>query len=202
MVPGGGVIVDPDTSGLFSSGGSVLSTTADDVSITYNYIGSFAEAKNVFNAGGLTFVNAGIGEDDGGDSTPQPSINVVQAAAGLVDFGFSTNLYGGGSVNNVSGNNPFAGGLPSYLMSYLEPDGEEGDWKLTTAPTNFVLVLFDDAGRGADRNDYDDLGVIAVAAPLPASLPFFVTALGGLALMVWRRKTVSEPPVAPTKEGA
>lgn len=188
LIPGGGVIVDSDASGLFSSGGSILSTTAANVVITYTYIGSFAEAKNVFNAGGQTFVNAGIGERDGGDSMPQPSINVVQAAAGPVDFEFSTNLDGGGSVNNLSGNNPFAGGLPSYLMSYLEPDGEDGDWKLTTAPTNVVLVLFDDAGRGEDANDYDDLGVVAIATPVPASLPLFAGALGGLAIMVWRRR--------------
>lgn len=195
LVPGGGVIADPDSSGLFSSGGAQLSTTAANVAISFDYIGSFAEATNVFNAGSATFQNSGIGETGGGDSSPQPPIQVVQAVAGPVDFGFSTSLDGGSFVDNVSGSNPVGVGLVSYLMSFLESDGAEGDWKLTTDPTNIVLILFDDAGKGPDANDFDDLGVIAIATPLPASLPLFAAALGGLVVMVWRRNArVSSAP--------
>lgn len=191
LVPGGGVIGNPDFSGLFSSGGAQLSTTAGNVTITYDYIGSFAEATNVFNAGSGTFENSGIGETGGGDFSPQVPITVVQEVAGLVDFGFSTSLNGGSSVGNLSGNNAVGSGLISYLMSYLEPDGGGGDWKLTSDPTNVVLILFDDAGKGPDANDFDDLGVIAIATPLPPALPIFAAALGGLVLMVWRRKQKS-----------
>lgn len=192
LVPGGGVIVDPDGGELFWSGGATLSTTAADVAITYNYIGSFAEATNVFSAGGLTFQNSGVGEDGGGDSMPRAPIHAFQALAGPVDFAFSTSLDGGSSVGNIAGNNAVGSGFVNYLMSYLEPAGVDGDWKLTSAPGNAVLILFDDAGKGPDRNDYDDLGVIAIATPLPASLPLFAAALGGLGLMVWRRTTKNE----------
>lgn len=188
LVPGGGVIGDPDMSGLFSSSGATLSTTGGNVTITYDYIGSFAEATNVFNTPGGSFQNTGIGERGGGDSTPQAPITVAQALGGPVDFGFSTSLGSGSSVSNISGNNPVGAGLISYLMSYLEPDGGDGDWKLTSDPTDVVLILFDDAGRGPDSNDFDDLGVVAIATPLPASLPIFASALAGLVLLVWRRK--------------
>lgn len=192
LVPGGGVIGNPDDTRLFWSGGAQLSTTAANVTITYDYIGSFAEATNVFNAGSGTFMSSGIGEDGGGDSSPRPSFSVRQPSAGLVDFGFSTSLGGGASVGNISGNNAVGDRVISYLMSYLEPDGVDGDWKLTSEPTSMILILMDDAGRGIDGGDYDDLGVIAVATPVPASLPIFGTALAGLGLMVWRRKTKSQ----------
>lgn len=187
LVPGGGIIADPDNSGLFSSGGARLSTTAGNVTITYDYIGSFAEAMNVFDAVNGSFMNSGKGEEDGGDSTPQPSIRDVQASAGPVDFTLSTNLNGGMSVDNLSGGNPVGSGLVGYLMSYLAPDGTFGDWKLTSEPTNVMLILMDDGGRGLEAGDYDDLGVVAFATPLPAALPLMVTALVGLGLMTWRR---------------
>ncbi len=189
LVPGGGVIGDTDGGGLFWSGGAQLFTTAGNVAITYEYIGSFAEATNVFNAGGSAFVNSGIGEDGGGDSVAQASIGVLQGSAGAVDFEFSTNLNGGSSVGNISGNNAVGAGLIGYLMSYLAPDGAGGDWKLTSESTNVVLILMDDAGRGIESGDYDDLGVVAIATPVPAALLLFGTALSGLGLMVWRRDT-------------
>jgi hypothetical protein len=188
LVPGGGAIADPDLSGLFTSGGAQLSTTAANVAITYDYIGSFAEASNIFTTGGASFRNSGVGERGGGDAVAQPRIEVVQPVPGPVDFAFSTSIYGGSSVANIAGNNPVGGGAVNYLMAYLEPRGVGGDWKLTGTAGSVVLILFDDGGRGPDRNDYDDLGIIAIAAPLPASLPLFAAALGGLGLMAWRRR--------------
>lgn len=199
LVPGGGIIRDPDSSPLFSNAGARLLTTADQVAITYNYIGSFAEATNVFSAGGLMFENAGLGERGGGDFASRPPIQVVQAAAGPLDFAFATSLDGGSSVTNLSGRNAVGGGLVNYLMAYLEPHGRDGDWKLTDDATNVVLILFDDAGRGPDGNDYDDLGVIAIAAPIPASLPLFAAALCGLGLMMLRRKGPGGAPGTPAE---
>lgn len=188
LVAAGGIIRDPDVSTVFSSGEAQLLTAAEHVAITYTYTGSFAEAVNVFHAGGLMFQNSGVGERVGGDAAPQRTIEIVQAAAGPVAFAFSSSLNGGSSVINLSGSNTVGGGLANYLMAYLEPNGTDGEWRLINGATQAVLILADDTGWGPDSNDYDDLGIVVIAAPIPASLPLFAAALCGLGLMMLRRK--------------
>jgi hypothetical protein len=182
------VIDDADYSGLFARGGAQLSTTADNVTLSYDYIGSFAGATNSFNAPGGSFTTLGLDEGVGGDSTARPDFSVTQALAGLVGFGFSTSL-DGSSVDNAVANNPAGAGAITFAASYLElREGEEGVlWEISDTPTNAVLLLLDDSGAGSD-SDYDDLGVVLVATPIPASLPLFGTALVGLWLLGWRWK--------------
>ena len=189
LVPLGGVIDDRDASGLFWSAGTQVSTTANNVTLSYNYIGSLAAAINVFSTSGGSFTTPGLSESAGGDSTPQASFSVSQALAGLVDFSFSSGS-GGASVGNVAGNNAAGSGAITFSAAYLELQEAPGGgvlWEITDTPTNFVLLLLDDSGAGADA-DYDDLGVVLVATPIPAALPLLGTALVGLALLGWRRR--------------
>jgi len=57
-----------------------------------------------------------------------------------------------------------------------------------------VYAFFDDSGAGPDR-DFDDMVIridasisSAPAAPLPGALPLFVSGLGAIGLVGWRRK--------------
>lgn len=187
LVPGGGGIDDADNSGLFSSAGANLSTTADAVSLNYHYIGSLAAATNSFSAGGNSFESRRISEARGGDSVAQPSFTITQALAGFADFSFASRSGRRSVVNGA--NNPVAGAAVDFLLAYLEPMGG-GDWEITDTPTNTVLLLFEDGGP-ARNPDHDDLGVIVVATPIPGALPLILTALSALGVMVWRRNCAS-----------
>jgi len=189
LVPLGGVIADTDGSGLFWDQGAQLSTTADNVTLSFNYIGSFGSATNTFSAGGGSFTTLGLDETVGGDFTAQPGFDLVQALPGLIDFSFAS-TFDNGSVSNITGNNPAGSGQINYLAAYLElVEGGGGGvlWELSDTPTNVVLLLLDDAGAGPD-SDYDDLGVVVVATPIPAAFPLFGTALVGFGIMGWQRR--------------
>jgi hypothetical protein len=65
LVPLGGIIDDLDSSGLFAASRTQLLTTADNVTLSYNYIGSLAAATNVFSTSGGSFTTAGLAESAG-----------------------------------------------------------------------------------------------------------------------------------------
>lgn len=178
-----------DGGGLFWSQGAQLSTTADNVTLSFNYIGSLGAATNTFSTSGGSFTTLGLDEAAGGDSTAQDSFSVVQASAGLVDFTYSTTV-DGSSVSNTAGNNPSGAGNINYSAAFLDfqrTGSGEFIWELSSSPTNVVLLLLDDSGAGPDL-DFDDLGVVVVATPIPAALPLFATAIFGLGLMGWLRR--------------
>lgn len=176
LVPGGGVIVDSDNSGMVPGGAAMFSTTAPNVSLNYNYIGAFAAATNTFSTSGGSFVTTGVPEPVG-DSTAQPAFDVLQASVGEIQFDFSST----------------AGDDNTFWVAYLEATNDTpGDfvWEITDTPTNVALILFDDIFPTGDR-DFDDLGVVVVATPIPAALPLFTGAIVGLGLIGWRRKARS-----------
>lgn len=183
LVPLGGII-DADASGLFWSQGAQVSTTAANVSLSFNYIGSLASATNTFMTPGGAFTTPGLDETDGGDAFARPAITVNQALPDVIDFGYATTVNGAIVANG--GNDSAGGGTINFLAAYLEPQRGGGDvvWEITDTPSNAVLLLLDDGGAGPDL-DYDDLGVVLVATPIPAALPLFVAALVSLGLMRW-----------------
>lgn len=176
LVPGGGVIVDSDNSGMVPGGSAMFSTTAPNVTLSYNYIGSLALAINTFSAGGGSFTTTGV-EEPVGDSTAQPPFDVVQASAGEIQFDFSSTI----------------GTDTRFWVGYLEATSDTPGsyvWEITDTPTDVALLLFDDFFTDGDK-DFDDLGVVVVASPvpLPAALPLFAAAMVGLGLIGWRSKS-------------
>jgi len=173
LVPGGGVIVDSDNSGMVPGGSAMFSTTAPNVTLNYNYIGSFALATNTFSTSGGSFTTTGVPEPVG-DSTAQPPFDVLQASAGEIQFDFSSTI----------------GTDTRFWVGYLEATSDTPGsyvWEITDTPTNVALLLFDDFFTDGDK-DFDDLGVVVVATPIPAALPLFAGAMVGLGLIGWRSR--------------
>ena len=76
-------------------------------------------------------------------------------------------------------------GWNSYSYSFVPPIS------IGTAhsPTSFKLMFEDFNGAGPTAgNAYFDNILVTVETPLPAALPLFVSSLGGLGMLGWRRK--------------
>ncbi len=65
LVPLGGIIDDLDASGLFGAARTQLLTTANNFTLSYNYIGSLAAASNVFSTSGGSFTTPGLSRKRG-----------------------------------------------------------------------------------------------------------------------------------------
>ena len=174
-----------------------LSTTVNDVKLTFHFGGSESGFDNTLNAGGQTHTEA----DKSPASWPGSlAINpVTQDLKGSVDMfftssGFSEQLKPG--LGDESKSIAFA-----YLANT--------SGAISDSPTDIVLFALDDGGSTAD-GDYDDYvgyvvaegplteGPLAPATlaapvatvmptPIPAALPLFVTAMVGLGLLGRRR---------------
>jgi hypothetical protein len=175
-----------------------LSTTQNDVKLTFYFLGSESGFNNTLNLGG-----PGGGTHTEVDNPPYPASwpgslvigPVTQASAGSVDMfftssGFSRKLEPG--LGDTS---------KSIAFAYL---ANTSGATISATPTDIVLFALDDSGSRAD-DDYDDyvgyikaerpLAPATLAAPvvpvmptpIPAALPLFATAMVGLGLLGRRR---------------
>jgi hypothetical protein len=169
---------------------ATLSTTQNNVKLTFHFLGSESGFKNTLNVGGEKHTEA----DKYPASWSESSVvgPVTQASAGPVDMFFTSSGFSGELE-------PGQGDISkSIAFAYLAED------------ENTVLFALDDGGRKAGKkgsktdHDYDDYVGYIVAAPLtsapvseappltptpvPAALPMFVTAMVGLGLIGRRRK--------------
>ena len=151
-----------------------------------NFMGSFndlgltldtaSKLKITFLGKEASFTNAAV-EIGGANQTLSNNVAAgtsifFDAAAGLVNFKFTTNGNGGGSITNG------VGGSNTALDLAFKAVGTDGQK---------FFVLFGDGG-GNNDDDYDDwVGTIEVV-PVPAAGFLMLGALGGLAALR-RRKT-------------
>lgn len=93
---------------------------------------------------------------------------------GVLAFVFTTNA-GAGSVSNATNLDKSEGelGPPNFFVSQLSPKQ--------------IVLWLDDSGAGPDR-DYDDMVIRITETPLPLSFPLYVTGLGIMGLLGWRKK--------------
>jgi hypothetical protein len=177
--PSGNNVVGARTTLLDNAG---LSTTQNDVKLTFYFLGSESGFNNTLNVGG--------GTHTGVDNSPNPASwpgslvigPVTQASAGSVDMFFTSSGFSGQlepGLGDTSKNIAFA-----YLAN-------TSGATISATPTDIVLFALDDSGSRAD-DDYDDYVGYIVATPvapvpIPAALPLFVTAMVGLGLIGRRR---------------
>ena len=106
--------------------------------------------------------------------TPVFGINMVDALdTGVVgSLSFSTNTGANGTIANTP--------LPNANVLFFG---------ITDFMTPFTSISFTDT-LGTDGVAFDDAYTQVSAVPLPAALPLFLSALAGLGLMGWRRRSI------------
>ena len=167
---------------------ATLSTTENDVKLTFYFLGSESGFKNTLNIGGPD----GEKHTEVDKSLASWSGSVTQDSPGPVDMFFTSSGFSGKLE-------PGQGDISkSIAFGYLTED------------ENTVLFALDDGGSKTGKkhsksdHDYDDyVGYIMAEplapgpisevepptpAPVPAALPMFVTAMAGLGLIGRRRK--------------
>ena len=159
---------------------ATLSTTENDVKLTFYFRGSESGFKNTLNVGGPD----GEKHTEVDKSPASWSGSVTQASPGPVDMFFTSSGFSGELE-------PGQGDISkSIAFAYLAED------------ENTVLFALDDGGsksgkkRSKSDHDYDDYVGYVVAesvapVPIPAALPMFVTAMAGLGLIGRRRKNAA-----------
>jgi hypothetical protein len=110
----------------------------------------------------------------------------------------------GGSVNNSAPQASPGSGSANMIFAFLDMSGScvaaNAGCNITSDPNKssdwFVFALNDSGGADDNHDDYIGLGRVyfvpdlggGFPTPLPAALPLFVTGLGALGLLGWRRK--------------
>ena len=104
-------------------------------------------------------------------SSPLDSFG-TSGVGGVLAFMFATDA---GTVTNANNQDNSVGtlGLPNFFVSQLSP--------------NQIVLWLDDSGASIDR-DYDDMVIRITETPLPLSFPLYVTGLGIMGLLAWRKK--------------
>jgi hypothetical protein len=149
-----------------------ISTTANNVKLTFFNMGSNSLLNNVFCAGGT----AVCWRDYNSPNTDEKG-SITQANSGLVDFKVYEQSPWRVQFDNQTGYklNDSVG----VIFAFLEGNTVVG------GPTNRVVFGFNDIGNNFD---YDDLTGIIQATPVPAAVWGFGAALAGLAALRRRRK--------------
>jgi hypothetical protein len=162
----------PNTPGVV--GGQMVALSA--VTLTFTFIGYEASWVDNFLVNGVqVFQNSTSAVGD---------TYVVTVGAGVLDFGFDTNVNGGGvSVSNL---NPPPNSSDFVDMFYGRCDKSGAS---TADVGQSFCISPDDGGLGPDDN-HDDLVVKVSAVPAvpePASIAIFGAAIAGLGLLRRRR---------------
>jgi hypothetical protein len=162
----------PNTPGVV--GGQMVALSA--VTLTFTFIGYEASWVDNFLVNGVqVFQNT---------TSTVGDTYVVTVGAGVLDFGFDTNVNGGGvSVSNL---NPPPNSSDFVDMFYGRCDKSGAS---TADVGQSFCISPDDGGLGPDDN-HDDLVVKVSAVPAvpePASIAIFGAAIAGLGLLRRRR---------------
>jgi len=189
-ISGGSGIVTPPSNNVLGTGqnlwdNATLSTTAADTILTFYFWGSESGFDNTLNVN-FPPLKTHTETDNATTGTPfipfpgfgSPLFSGTLASAGAVPMSF-TGPYG--SVGNGTGNAD-----RSIAFAYINEAGT-----VVEGPTNIALFALDDSGGNVDDNHDDYVGyVVASPVPVPAALPLFLSALGGLGIFARRKQTV------------
>ncbi len=123
------------------------------------------------------------------DSTGTAKLDFLNLSQGTIGFQYFSGIAGGGM---------FIGGLPDgvVFVSSTEDDLELGVTNLRMGTPGFAFLRYSQASTPGSIFHSGD-GAVHVetagvaATPVPPALPLFVSALGGLGVLGWRRRNAA-----------
>lgn len=186
-------VYGPGGGGVFQTLGVV---DGDTVSGTLT-IDTLNETTSSGNANSLTFDQAAIGftfqlthPANLGFSDSGPGIVVSMGFPGFTGFNFSSNAEDSTLSLNYQAGGP---GVPLTSLAGL-PTTSSGLMALLAMTSRNAFGSFDLGGLGTIVFDID---FATAVTPIPAALPLFASALGGLGFMTWRRRKMAAGAPAP-----